>query len=171
MSKKSQLEYLSERTPKGIFLTADGSHCWVFDSNRGRVAMHLESTPARPAFSYNELDAIPIAAGKWLGRVQLRTGGFRRPASRGVAGVLCWYRDRLHIKACHSSGNSVRLMFNEYLSKKTANCSRYCEHWSLTIVDNWTPKTVFELIRPTPLARYRPSRAGEFSEPTRAGVQ
>ena len=167
MTKDNELDHLSERTPIGVFRNTLGIHLWVFNSFSGKIALQLEPTDTRPAFSYHKLDIIPVTSGEWLGSARVQAGKFNAIASRGVGGVLCLYRGQMFVKVSSPTGASERLVINGYHPQAYAHTSRYCEFWQLELLTSRLPESDIPMLTPAPLAPYDWRQRGVFSEPTR----
>lgn len=131
------LEWLTHETRRGLFVSSgDGPRFWVFDSLRGPIALQLDSSEERPAFSYCELGPKQVAIGVWMGAVRLRIDSAPTDSAYKKAGFICAYRQRLLVKANEPRGTGQQLAITEYQNSVYYSRTVFYPSWSLLSVQN-----------------------------------
>lgn len=152
------IQPLNSAVPDGLFVGAGGCPYWVFSSSRGRVALQLDATAVRPAFSFDWLDRTPAAMGVWIGSATPRIGRPATSAFRGCGGLIVQRADRWYVKAATGSGGSERLMLSEYHAAVATPHSIIYADWQLELVLPAGRVPVFKCGDDPPRLRAYPSR-------------
>lgn len=126
------LEWLCGRTNPGLFVVGGGGpRIWVFESSRRLIALQLDESTERPAFSFYELGRTPVAVGVWMGKVLFRVGAPLNQGAYGQAGFVCLLRKKVLLKANAWHGGSERLTINDYRVSGYSPRTIFYRQWSL----------------------------------------